>query len=669
MKGTLLISWIIAGALFGASASGQAPSLSHAVPAGVAPGQAADVTFFGGNLSGATGLWSSFPAGASLAPGIEKNGSEAGKVTYRVDVPACVPVGLGGVRVATSQGLSNLRLFMIDDLPAVAEDGRNKTIDSAQRLVLPVAVDGGCEAESRDFYKFTARAGQRVSVEAVARRLGSPLDPVIRLLDSDSRELMYSDDEGGLSGDCRYAYKFYSDGEYVIEIRDACYQGGGDYRYRLRLGDFPLPTTAFPLGGQKGTTCEIAFAGPAVEGVPAQRVTLPAAVAGDWMSIGVKYPKGQGSAMAGLVVSGLREEMESEPNDSPEAGSRVNLPCAINGRFAAPKDRDYYSFEAQRGLRVLIAGKARSLGSPSDLFLRLYRPGGAPVAETEDSDTQEGAIDYTIPEDGTYRLMIEELYRRGGPEHAYRVEIEPYRQGFLLAVDADKFDAPRGGIFVAKVTCVRRDYNGPIVLSVEGAGEGLVLANHTILEGKNETLLSATLPSGLETGRAFAIGILGRAKIGEGEFTAKASTLGALRKVLHGLPYPPAALDGAIGLGIGPVFPSFFELSVASQIVLLPQPNGKTTFKIMVKRLNAFEEQITVALDLLPAGVMAEFKPIEKGKSETDVTLSGSAALEEGDYAFRITGRGTFQNQPQQVILENVVLRIGNGNDHAQKRT
>src|SRR5207253_1287833 len=103
-------------------------------------------------------------------------------------------------------GISNLRLVMVDDLPSVADNGANKTVETAQAISLPVSIDGACEPESFDYYKFQGVAGQKITVEVVARRLGYPLDPVVRLMDGGGRELAYSDDAAGIGADCRFAY-------------------------------------------------------------------------------------------------------------------------------------------------------------------------------------------------------------------------------------------------------------------------------------------------------------------------------------------------------------------------------------------------------------------------------------------------------------------------------
>jgi hypothetical protein len=638
------------------AALAQAPALTHAVPGAVAPGQATDVTFFGANLAGVTGLWTSLPITAELAPGIEGNGTKADQVVYRITVAADAQVAIGGVRIATGQGISNVRLMMIDDLASTQKSGANKALATAQELAVPIAVDGACDAESFDYYKFAGKAGQRVSVEVLAQRLGSSLDPVVRLLDPNGKELAYSDDEAGVGIDSRLAFVPAADGVYTIEIHDIRYQGSAAHRYRMRLGNFPLVTTAYPLGAQRGTTSQITVAGPNAEFVPPLGVTMPPTAERPMVSLSARLPAGQGSAIVTLVSSGLPEMVETEPNDTPELGTPALLPAALNGRFAVDKDRDCFQFEAKAGQRLIFRGATRSLGSPADLFLRMYNAAGGLMAEGDDSGTDEGVLDVTFPADGVYRLVLSDLQNRGGLGYGYRVEVQPYQPGFSLTLEAEKFDAPKAGVFVAKVVSARRDYNGPIALEIQGAGEGFVLANNVIPEGQNEVVVNVTLPDRIEPGTPLVFNIVGRAKIGEADFTAVASSLTPLRTGLAGLPYPPLVLDGLLGLGIGPVFPDFFKLS--ADPLLLPQLIGASTVTVRAEKLNGFNDPIALAIEGLPAGVTATAAPIEKDKAEVAIAVAGPVDLPEGEHKFQVTGTAVFQNQPKKVVLGEAVLRV-----------
>ncbi len=653
----LLVVLSAGGFLTAVTVAAAPPAINTVVPAGIAAGQATDVTFHGSNLAGASGLWCPCASTVELAPDIEKNGQDAAKVTYRLNVPAETPVGVYGVRLTTPEGISNIRLLLVDDLPTVADAGGNKSYETAQAITLPVAVEGACEAESFDCYRFTAAAGQRVSIEVFSRRLGSPMDPVVRLLTVDGKEIAYSDDVAGISSDCRLAYQIETAGDYLVEVRDISYRGSGNHRYRLRIGDFPLASVTYPLGINRGATAQLTIVGPTWN-EPRFSATVAAGAPVGPTPRGATYPGGQGSAALLVVASNTVENVEFEPNDTPEGASPVQLPGAINGRFGAEADRDYFSFAATKGQRLVFSGQTRSLGSPADLFMHVYKTDGGQIAEVDDTGTEEGVLNVTFPEDGTYRLMVEDLNRRGGPELVYRVDVTTYEAGFSLRLEADRFNAPRGGVWTAKVIAARRDYKGPITLTVEGLNAGLKLAGNVIPQDKNEVVMSVTMPASLEAGAPHIASVVGTAKIGERDYRTVANTLVPLRAALSGLPYPPASLVESVGVGVGPVFPDFFKLSANDGAVVFPQLVGSSTIKVKVERTNKFDGAVALAIEGLPAGfAVGEIKPIEKGKNEIDIALTGPKAVAEGDYRLRIRGSASFQSQPKTVVHE-AILRV-----------
>ncbi len=633
----------------------QPPTVSHLLPVGIQPGKAVDVVFHGAALAGPTGVWSDLPLTAELTPGIEGNGTQPGSVSYRLTIPADTPPGVAGIRLATGQGISNLKLLLVDDLPSAIDSGNNQSPELAQSISLPMAVDGYCDGETSDFYKISVEAGQRVSVEVFARRLGSPLDPVIRLLTLDGREVAYSDDEPSTGADSRFAHTFEAAGDYLIEIRDIRYQGGGNFRYRLRIGDFPLLSVPYPLAVQKGQSAGLQLTGPGVQLSNSVAVTVPEQVSGDRLRVSAGTGA-QGAAWVTLVASDMPEQLETEPNDTPDRGTAVTIPGAINGRFEVAGDQDYYQFSATKGQRIVFAGQARSLGSPADLYLRLYNADGGVLAEAADPGNAEGSLNYTFPDDGTYRLRVEETNHRGGFDFAYRIVATPYQPGFSLAAEAEKVDAPQNGVFVVKVTAARRDYNGPITLAVEGAGGGAKLQSNVIPEGKPETTMHVTLGSSLTPGTINTLKIIGTAKVGEADFSTTASTLGALRGTFSGLPYPPAAFDGTLALGVGPVFPQFYTLASASPVATLLKAGATASLKVAVARTNGFEDAVSISATGLPAGVEAKPAKIEKGQTEAELELTSAQAIPPGNYPIKLVGSASFQNQPQEFIFDQAAI-------------
>ena len=532
------------------SCIGQSPVLQYAVPAAVAPGKTTTLTFFGEKLNGATELWTGFPAQVSRVSSDKTNGTSTGEVAFQLSVPNTVPAGIGAVQLATTNGLSNLHLVLIDDLPRVAESGTNKSIASAQELKLPVAVDGNSEELSFDYYAFKAKKGQRVSVEVVANRLGSPLDPVVRLLDEAGKELAYCDDDPAAGSDSRLSFTSPATGRYVIELRDIGYQGGSKFRYRLRVGNFPLASAPFPLGARRGSQTKVMFVGRAVDGVRPVNLRVPEDAAR--VPLNARFPGGKACGFVTLATSRLPELMEIEPNETPETATKIPVPSVVNGRFAKPRDRDWYEFSASQGQRLVFSGRTRSLGSPCDLFMRLFNGDGKQLAEADISGANEGTLTNKFSEAGTYRLFVEELNRGGEPDFVYRIEVEPFQPGFVLSLETNRVEAASEASFELKVTAARREYDGPIKLSLEGLGEDFVLENNVIAEKKNETSLKVKLPERFEAGQMFHFTIVGRARVNDADYARTASTMPALRRLWPLLRYPPAELDGLIGLGIKP---------------------------------------------------------------------------------------------------------------------
>ncbi len=539
-------------ALAAAVSFAQSPSATHATPSAAVPGRTTEVTVFGSGLSAATELWTSFGAKAEAVPAAEK--SDANKAVFKLTLPSSQPVGIGALRVVTTNGVSGLLPFMVDDLPTVADASTNKSVANAQPLTLPVAVDGVCEELARNFYRFAAKKGDRVSVEVVARRLGSALDPVARLFDARGRELGWSDDDPSVGRDSRFIAEIPVSGEYFIEVRDIEYRGGAAYRFRLRVGHFPLVNFPFPFAARAGSAGAFVLAGKGLDAVKPLYLTAPKSAFADRVWLNAKSPRGTGTGFASLLVTAFNEITEIEPNDTNTLAQKINLPAAVNGRFAKPHDRDWFEFTVAKGERLLFASRTRSLGSPCDAYMELFKSDGTRLASTKPTAVEEAAITNTFTEAGTYRLMVEEVNRLGGPELAYRIEIAP-QPAFTLSVDTDKADVPAGGSFTLKVACERRNFDGPITLTCEGL-VGATLQENVVAEKKTEAQVKIKLPSSTQPGRVLMLRLTGRAKVGDTEQAVPVSTMPALRKVftdaIYAPLYVPPELDGLIAIGVKP---------------------------------------------------------------------------------------------------------------------
>ena len=618
------------------------PSIASTFPQAAAPGQTVDVKLRGGNLAGPTQLWTTFPVEALLPADIAGNGTNAAEITYRLKLPADAPLGVHGIRIATPQGISNLKLFALDDLPSVAQVKPNQTIATAQPLALPLAVDGFVDSLGRDFYKFQAVAGQRVSIEVLARRLGSPLDPMIRLLDGKGRELAYNEDAPGLGLDSMLSYTFKDAGEYFVEVHDIRFQGGGNFHYRLRIGDFPCVTVAYPMGIQRGVAASVGFAGSTAQEAQQIPVNIAANAGFDWLPLGARAASGKSSGFAMVALSSSPEALEVEPNNEPAQATRVVLGAGLNGRFDLRGDVDRFIFTAKAGQRFTFTSVTHTQGSPSDLFLRLLKPDGGEVAVVDDTGPGDAVIDYTFPADGDYTLIATDLHGRGGPEFAYRIAVSPHEEKFLLAASTDTINIPAGGLATVTVTAVRGSFGGPINLTLLDAPSGIVATPTVIGPGVVSTVMTIQCAPDVGTGKVYPLRIAGTSQVGAVQYQAIATVTDAQKAAFSGLPVPPQFLSHSVAIGVNP--PPLFVLKTEKPEIVFGK-DLSASIKLISTRVAGFDEEIAIAVlppppAGLPPGITAAVKPVAKGTNEIEIVFAANAQAPLGQFSVVLTGTG-----------------------------
>ncbi|MCI0359882.1 MAG: pre-peptidase C-terminal domain-containing protein [Planctomycetaceae bacterium] len=614
------------------------PSLSHATPGAMTPGKTTELVLSGAKLDGTLALWTSFPAQVELAPG-DPAQKDRTSVTAKIALPAGAPCGVAGVAIANASGISDVLYLMIDDLPSAADSGNNHSPAAPQDIGLPVAIDGVCDGTVFDYYRFSAKAGQKISCEVVATRLGWDFDPVVRVLDAAGNEVLRADDDPATAADTRFVFAAPADGQYVIELRDNRYKPGG--RYRLRLGDFPLVSTPLPLVATSGIVSQLGFSGPLTENAAPISV-LTAAARSDVLPLSVKGASGQ-SGWTTLLATDKPVALESSPADKPDEPTPAEIPGYFAGKLDPAKDRDQFQFTAAKGTPVSFKSLTRSAGSGAILMLRLTSAPGNQIAESPLTDSDEPVLNFTIPEDGAYRLSVEELAGRGGPDYTYAVEARTGPQ-FTLSLKNDANNrirhslSPGDGTFHLDVQCQRFAYDGPITLGVESSRLGWQVFNRTIPAKANELRLYIVAPLDFSPGELAELRIVGRADASGRGASATMTTTVQLRAARPQTPFPPPWLDGAILVSALAEQSSFYTVTADKAEVSFPRLVGETKLTLALKRTDPkFKDTPLVVMPLgLPAGITPEIKRNGNGPDETyDITLKGPKDLTEGSHSFR----------------------------------
>ncbi|NMC20807.1 MAG: hypothetical protein GYA33_10350, partial [Thermogutta sp.] len=108
---------------------------------------------------------------------------------------ADLPPGIHALSAARMNGALGRVLFAVDTLPDVSEQEPNDALAQAQAVPLDTIVNGAVDRRGdRDFYAFTGKKGEEIVLEVTARRLGSPVDSLIRLLAPDGEQVAMGDD-------------------------------------------------------------------------------------------------------------------------------------------------------------------------------------------------------------------------------------------------------------------------------------------------------------------------------------------------------------------------------------------------------------------------------------------------------------------------------------------
>lgn len=565
-------------------------------------------------LSGDGGLTASIVAPDKPSVNVEASiggiatadASDDKKITARLIVLVDATLRPRELRVVTPNGISNPLMLNVSHLPEVAEKEPNNATNQAQWIDLPAAITGKIKAAAEvDYYRFKAAKDQRLVFEVQAFRLGSPLDSSLALLDDSGRELARNEDAIGL--DSLIEWTVPADGEYMLQLRDFRFQGGGDFKYRLLAGALPFVDSVFPFGGRRGQNVTIDLKGQNLAGASQLNLRLDATAPLGPQQLRATTPAGISNPFQ-FEVSNLPDFLEMEPNDTTNKANSVNLPVAINGRLGAEKDVDVFKFKVDRDQRLICAVEARRFGSPLDALLILRDSAGNILQQNDDADGADARIDFgEFKKDGEYFLTIKDLQDRGGDTFAYRLTIrEPTPDFSARALP----DAPR----------VRRGSHATVrceVSRVMGFGESVRIAATELPPGifADALVLSPDAGSGLL--------VLSAAKDAAlGTFPIKLEATAMLGGKMTARVVEPLSNDRPVKQAFITILDAApFSLDTGTFNVVLEQDQSASV-EVFAQRREGFNGEIKLSAE----GYSASREPVTRSLEVSEVTLKGNEA-------------------------------------------
>lgn len=485
------------------------PVVTGLFPPGVTVGSTAQWRITGRQLESVTDVWIS-------GRGVEvvdrkRAGDGALDVLVRADNSA-VP-GHREVWLEGAAGLSNAVLCRLDTLDGSLEEEGNDDLAQATLLKPNTAVCGQLEAGDVDHFRVQGAAGQAVTVEVEARRLGFPLRPVVTLFNSSGRALVQERESPGLEGDCRVTHRIPGDGIVVVRLHDLLFQGGGASAYRLRVIDTPFATALFPLGGRRGELIEFTVSGGTLTQPRQQRFRMPSHAPG---AVDLGPFEGPGSSLFVDRRAAVGEGPEVvEPGSTPGQGTSVPLVlapgCTVNGRIGAAGEVDRYRIPVRKGTRIRAEVQAAALGSWLDSVLTLRDGQERWIAENDDPIEGESLrvppwsprlepaptdslLVQQVQADGVWLIEVSDRYGGGGDEFGYRLTVGTDRTDFAASFVTDPGtqdpSTPSSSPWVLNLrpgTSRRIPFQlaiegrtGPIVVRLEGMPAGVTAAPVTL---------------------------------------------------------------------------------------------------------------------------------------------------------------------------------------------
>ena len=461
-------------------------------------------------------------------------------VIIKISIAAGAAPGDREIRLATPNALSNPLRFCVGTLPEISKlaakatnpdldkylekmGGRPAPVGTPKyeaRISLPAIINGQIMPGGVDRYRFSARRGQQLIIDASARSLIPYLadavpgwfESVLTVSDAKGKELA-SAERFRFRPDPMIHFEVPRDGEYTVEIHDSIFRGREDFIYRVAIGELPFVTGIFPLGGRVGQKTSVALTGwnlPEKSLVRENAETGIAPLTGDFINA------------VPFAVDTLPEYFEHQPNHSTETAQALTLPIIVNGRVSTPGERSVYKFEGHIGQSIVAEVFARRLDSPLDSFLRLTDAAGKQLAFNDDFEDKGSGLNThhadsyltaTLPAGGTYFLHLTDTQGQGGPEFAYRLRLSEPQPDFALRVVPSSLSLRAGMSAPLTVFALRRDgFTNAINLELKAAPEGFSLSGSRIAAGQDKAQFTVKAPP-QSPGKITAMTIEGQAMI------------------------------------------------------------------------------------------------------------------------------------------------------------
>ena len=620
-----------------------APRLVSITPTGGQRGTEVQISFNGERLQDAEEI-------ISYEPGldVQRLNLVTNKVlTALVKIAPDCRLGEHHLRLRTASGLSELRTFFVGPFPVVSEIEPNNLPTQAQKIALNTTMAGVITSEDVDCFAVQLKKGERFSAEVEGMRLGRGVfDPRLSVLETNGEVLADVDDTWLASQDPFISLIAPHDGTYILQLREATYGGSSDCHYRLHVGNFPRPTSVYPLGGKAGDTIALRFFSEAT-GEFDQMVKLPVSPQ-EKFAVFAELDNLVTPSPDWIRVSPFPNFLSSgQASDREHATKVASLPpFALNGIILLKGEEDWFRFPATKGVPLGVNVYARQLRSPLDSVLEVFDAKGRSLAANDDAGGPDSALKFTPNETTNYFVRIRDTLGRFGRDFAYRIEVTPAAASVAVKIPAvarndtqsRQFIAvPRGNRFATLISAKRANFNGDLHFELPGLPSGVTMSADSLAANVDTEPLvfeaAADAPIG---GRLLELTATGT--------NAGVNVTGHFRQDVdmvegpNNTTYYSTSVDK---LCVAVVKEAPFQLRITEPKVPLVQA-GSMALEISAWRKPGFDEPIELAMVWNPPGITSQSDAtIPKGATNIVYQLNAADSATVRPWKIAVLGHAT----------------------------
>jgi hypothetical protein len=237
---------------------------------------------------------------------------------------------------------------------------------------------------------------------------------------------------------------------------------------------------------------------------------------------------------------------------------------------------------------------------------------------------KDSRLTFTAPADGEYTVRIRDVRGLQGEAFAYRLTLREPAPDFVLSVDPENPNVPRGASLPLTVTAFRTDgFDGDIEVKLLDLPPGFIASTGTIRAGMISTIVLLTASADANLAASFPLRVQGVAKVGAQTIVREVKTAEKI------------AVVSVTAL------PELLVWTDQQRVVL--EPGGKAWVGIKIKREQGFQGRVPFDVRNLPHGVIVK-----------DVGLSGVLITEEEE-----TQRFELSAEPWVQAIEIPIYVVG----------